>query len=241
MDVDTLEEVALLVDASLEGRVLDFSTRADLARLDAQDTMSILSDLRRGRLLVTARLQCGDRELLLVRVAAARALTRREAEVAALAAKGNSNKAIAYKLGLALSTVSVYLMKASAKLGAQTRISLIRTWQAREDSSRSLGRPLGEAPCVFRLGRRGCYVIASTTSEHAVLDSLTQAERAVAARLLEGRSNAEIARLRRTSARTVANQVASIFRKLDVGSRSELASMLEGAPEAPEEHVTPPT
>ena len=51
--------------------------------------------------------------------------------------------------------------------------------------------------------------------------SLSGAERAVALALLEGSSNSEIARARRTSVRTVANQIASIFQKLGVRSRSE--------------------
>ena len=51
---------------------------------------------------------------------------------------------------------------------------------------------------------------------------LTPAERAVVALLLEGKTNRQICRARKTSVRTVANQVASIFRKLAVGSRAEL-------------------
>lgn len=51
---------------------------------------------------------------------------------------------------------------------------------------------------------------------------LTPAEREVLAGVLQGKSNAEIALLRGTSLRTVANQIASIFRKLGVGSRAEL-------------------
>ena len=42
--------------------------------------------------------------------------------------------------------------------------------------------------------------------------------------VLAGLANAAIARRRGTSARTVANQVASIFRKLGVQSRAELAA-----------------
>jgi DNA-binding CsgD family transcriptional regulator len=58
---------------------------------------------------------------------------------------------------------------------------------------------------------------------------LTRAEREVCEQLLLGASNAEIAAWRGTSARTVANQVASIFAKLGVSSRAELAaSCLEG-------------
>ena len=59
-----------------------------------------------------------------------------------------------------------------------------------------------------------------------VPSSLTKAERAVAVLVLEGRTDAEIAAMRVVSKRTVANQVAAIFRKLDVGSRVELAARL---------------
>lgn len=52
---------------------------------------------------------------------------------------------------------------------------------------------------------------------------LSPAEREVALLLLQGRDNASIARLRGTAVRTIANQVASIFAKLGVHSRSELA------------------
>jgi DNA-binding CsgD family transcriptional regulator len=57
---------------------------------------------------------------------------------------------------------------------------------------------------------------------------LSDAEKEVAKLLLAGRSNAEIAAARGRSVRTVANQVASIFRKLRVGSRLELAVALKG-------------
>ena len=55
-------------------------------------------------------------------------------------------------------------------------------------------------------------------------DELTPAERQVALAVLAGYSNAEIARTRGSSPRTVANQIASIFRKLGVRSRGELAA-----------------
>jgi DNA-binding NarL/FixJ family response regulator len=53
---------------------------------------------------------------------------------------------------------------------------------------------------------------------------LTDAESWILAAILEGKSNAEIAGARRRSVRTVANQVASLFRKLRVRSRGELAA-----------------
>lgn len=56
---------------------------------------------------------------------------------------------------------------------------------------------------------------------------LSPAEREVAALAREGLSNAEIARARGVAVRTIANQLASIFRKLGVGSRVELAAVLD--------------
>jgi len=51
---------------------------------------------------------------------------------------------------------------------------------------------------------------------------LSPAESRVAVLVALGRSNAEIAKMRGASVRTVANQVASLFRKLGVHSRLEL-------------------
>jgi DNA-binding CsgD family transcriptional regulator len=55
--------------------------------------------------------------------------------------------------------------------------------------------------------------------------NLSWAESDVARHILAGRSNSEIAVLRRCSTRTVANQVAALFRKLGVRSRLELVAL----------------
>jgi DNA-binding NarL/FixJ family response regulator len=55
---------------------------------------------------------------------------------------------------------------------------------------------------------------------------LSRAERDVAHALVEGLSNGAIAKRRGTSTRTVANQVAGLFRKLRVGSRAEFLMAL---------------
>lgn len=61
---------------------------------------------------------------------------------------------------------------------------------------------------------------------------LTEAERAVTMAVLRGFTNEQIAQERKTSLHTVANQIASIFAKLAVASRIELAHRL--AKRAPE-------
>ena len=55
---------------------------------------------------------------------------------------------------------------------------------------------------------------------------LTDAETNIVELLFEGFSNAEIAEARGTSTRTVANQLAALYRKLGVTSRSELVARL---------------
>lgn len=60
------------------------------------------------------------------------------------------------------------------------------------------------------------------------VEGLTAAEGEVLALLLDGYDTATIGGARGTSPRTTANQVASIYRKLAVGSRAELAAKLVG-------------
>jgi DNA-binding CsgD family transcriptional regulator len=73
------------------------------------------------------------------------------------------------------------------------------------------------------------FAILSFPSPPLAIDMLlTPAERAVLCSLLEGKSNRAIARERSTSVRTIANQVASIYRKAGVSSRCELAARCSG-------------
>lgn len=82
------------------------------------------------------------------------------------------------------------------------------------------------AAYLFRVGCDELVIFEWTAeSSSSVPDTLTTAEREVLLLLERGASNAEIARHRGTSVRTVGNQVGTIFRKLGVASRSELMAM----------------
>lgn len=70
------------------------------------------------------------------------------------------------------------------------------------------------------------FVLFEWSSAPPVLDGLTDAERDVVTGILRGESNAAIAKRRGTHLRTVANQVARIFRKVGVSSRSELVARI---------------
>jgi DNA-binding NarL/FixJ family response regulator len=121
-------------------------------------------------------------------------LSLRERQVVALAARGLANKVIASELGLHTSTVSVYLLKAARKLGVRGRVAVITAF------------------------------LAESEAEPSFPPLLSPSERLIATLILRGATNAEIASLRGKSTRTIANQVASMFRKLQVASRGELAA-----------------
>jgi DNA-binding NarL/FixJ family response regulator len=90
-------------------------------------------------------------------------------------------------------------------------------------SMSSKSRPPGLRASTLRVGT-GRYLLLSFPRNRDAFDDLTPAERQVALAALSGLCNADIARMRGSSPRTVANQMASIFRKLGVRSRAELAA-----------------
>lgn len=65
-----------------------------------------------------------------------------------------------------------------------------------------------------------------TQAQTRAVASMTPAERDVADWVLLGHSNADIARQRGTTQRTVANQLTTLFRKLSINSRIELVLLL---------------
>ena len=75
-------------------------------------------------------------------------------------------------------------------------------------------------------GIRGWVRIRPYSSDADALLQLTAVERVIAADLVRGLSNREIAARRNRSERTVANQVASILAKLRASSRRALAVRL---------------
>ena len=90
---------------------------------------------------------------------------------------------------------------------------------------RGRGRAPGVEIVRVRLAGEEYAVVRLSSLVELLPEGLTEAERDIVDRVLEGHSNAEIARARGTSARTVANQLAGVFRKLGVQSRSELARL----------------
>ncbi|MCB9736864.1 MAG: response regulator transcription factor [Deltaproteobacteria bacterium] len=113
-----------------QARSLD-RARARAGAQDAEAAMRALTGLVQGTWTLVDAFESDGRHLVVARrnatlAPSAARLTRREREVALLAATGTSNKLIAYELGLAPSTVATHLQKAMRKLGVDTRVGLCR-------------------------------------------------------------------------------------------------------------------
>lgn len=76
--------------------------------------------------------------------------------------------------------------------------------------------------------------VFSTSLEPVLPDGLSESEREVALLALNGATNAEIAEKRGTARQTVANQLRSIFQKLQINSRAELVALVYAEADEPE-------
>jgi DNA-binding NarL/FixJ family response regulator len=81
---------------------------------------------------------------------------------------------------------------------------------------------LGVRASSFVVGGEPFVVLSYAQGGPAFAAELTEAEQAVAAAAMAGRTNAQIAIARGVSERTVANQMAAILRKLGLRSRLDL-------------------
>jgi DNA-binding CsgD family transcriptional regulator len=84
--------------------------------------------------------------------------------------------------------------------------------------------PDGLELTMARLGDEGLALLSFPVDD-TPMESLTDAERQVVAAVKVGFTNAQIAAARGTSVGTVGKQVTSIFRKLGIRSRGELANL----------------
>jgi DNA-binding NarL/FixJ family response regulator len=82
--------------------------------------------------------------------------------------------------------------------------------------------PLGLEASTFTLEQEEYVIFAFALPEISLPPGLTRSEQAVVRGVLAGQSNAEIAKSRRTSSNTVANQLRAVYSKLGVASRLEL-------------------
>jgi DNA-binding NarL/FixJ family response regulator len=184
----------------------------------------IWQELLRGDSTVVDTFFAGSRCGLILRDAGdlrERALARQQ-HLAELVLSGVSQNFMAIDLNLAPSTVATNLRQALGSMGVAglpSRVHpvlMLAALAARQQLSVSASMHSISTPGIQM------RVVSVSRPGHRAAAFLPAAELEVASKLVEGYSYAYIAKVRKTSVRTIANQLAAVFRRLDVSGRSEL-------------------
>lgn len=150
------------------------------------------------------------------------ALSRRQRQVLFYASVGWTLRQIAYALGLSSTgTVSHHLSAALRKVGVPSRAELVRLTAEAAMGGAPAGGANGGVPPAGETAGNGAR--AAGGAPNSGLAALTEAERRVADLAAAGWSNRRIADRRGVRPHTVANQLTSVYRKLGVRDRFELA------------------
>jgi DNA-binding CsgD family transcriptional regulator len=142
---------------------------------------------------------------------------------------GQSSKAVAIDRRVSDSTVALAIKKRLQLMGLTCKvrgIPLILAMAARAACGR-LGAPLlGRIAPLGRSSSPAGWVVSVAHPDFWFPKHLSSAERAVLTHALEGKTYVQIATARATSLRTVANQLASIFRKLGVSGYAQTLDLV---------------
>jgi DNA-binding CsgD family transcriptional regulator len=155
------------------------------------------------------------------------ALRPRDVEILEHALLCGARKLVAVEVGLSCSSIAVIMQTCFHFMGLSCLPSRIPGLVVAAAHARRHEAPSVQARLRGRLEARAArQTITVPRPDRALASWLAPAEHAVINLLIEGMSYAEIAQARQTSIRTVANQVASGFRRLGVSGRAELLCML---------------
>jgi DNA-binding NarL/FixJ family response regulator len=200
------------------------SPRSEPRKARAPSGEKLWQDIASGRLVVVRHQDENGRRYLHVQAPRDRrdadALSEREHQVVSHRVDGQGLKRIAAELGVSVPTVTRCLARALRKLGLRSEMDLPAVFGAglrdrfRKPPGLRVERALPEGDKL---------VISFRIATADWQKQLTRTEVEVARQVLAGLSNADIALRRDTAVRTIANQVASIYRKLRVRSRLELS------------------
>lgn len=149
-------------------------------------------------------------------------------------------KSVAADFGLCPSSVAEILRRCFAFMGLScwpSRIPLVLVMAAHAKAS----SPRAEKLALTQNQQFLRQTIGAARPDNELASLLSPAEFAVTRLLIEGRSYAEVARLRQTSRRTVANQLASGFHRLGISGRAELLCLLAKQKVATWQAAPPPS
>jgi DNA-binding NarL/FixJ family response regulator len=153
-------------------------------------------------------------------------LSGRRLEIIEAVLSGIGQNCVAIDMKLAPSTVALNARQALESLGIVGRPSRVHPLVMLAATA-GRERALVAGSLSFVPSAKGeLQVIGIPRPDRRLAEILPSAEVAVIAKLVEGCCYAEIAKSRRTAERTIANQIAAVFRRLNVSGRSELIQRL---------------
>lgn len=140
---------------------------------------------------------------------------------------GTSQKVLGFERHLNPSVVTARLKRSLEALGVECQPSKVPIVVGLLASA-SLGKPpiIDSRTAELNYGFERLLVLGVRRPETVLSERLSPAEYETLCLLAEGFSYAHIAHSRRVAGRTVANQVASVFRRLGISGRSELREFL---------------
>lgn len=142
-------------------------------------------------------------------------------------ATGTPQKVVSADLGISASSVTTSASHYLNFLGICCRPSKIPVLLVMLACASATGRALRDARMsVVELDGKRFHGISSPRPELTTAHVLSKAQLEAVSLLIEGRPHAQIAEARRTSMRTVANQLASAYQRLGVSGRGELMRAL---------------
>jgi DNA-binding CsgD family transcriptional regulator len=188
------------------------------------------TELVEGRVRVVDHFDTDDHSYLVLeeKQAQGHALTRRQIEVLKRLLLGDSQKMVAFEQDRSLSSVASEAAAALRGIGvpsSASRVPMVLAMAAHAHHGGQTRFIRARRTSVYQRDR--VYSWFRVERPDALLSTiLTPAECAVMRLLVEGKSHAQIAALRQTSRRTIANQLASSFLKFGVSGRSALLAAL---------------
>jgi DNA-binding CsgD family transcriptional regulator len=155
-----------------------------------------------------------------------RPFTEREREVMTLLLRGASEPEIGRRFNITRQCVSGHATNALAKMGIPSKFLALQAWACLKEVERTKGLATF---AELEVSGEELVSIRSPIPMRLDLESkMSAAETHVAWLTCDGLSNREIAEIRGSSERTVANQIGSLFQKLGIARRTELAMLLLG-------------
>jgi DNA-binding NarL/FixJ family response regulator len=212
------------------------ASEIDAAEGRAQATRSTWEALLAGHLAIVDSFYSATRWFLVLQPAAGVPVTATARKLLEDVLLGESQKCAAMNAGLSTSSISTIVHRALDRMGASftpRQAPAFLSLLAREGMGAAVPTArfsvFARAPFEYR-------IVSVMRPELALAPALPRAEYEILCRIVEGQSHAEISKERRRSARTVANQVSAVFRRLGVSSRAQLiAKLLANATHAPGE------